>query len=188
MNMIHISLIVLAVIITLVVISLFFNFSQTFLFINGIINSKYLLVLFIIILFIILSYLYFKYKLLPKLNNTYIANKEFTDDNSTNNDPATLYLFYTNWCPHCKSAWDPTDKNKRPWNELKDELKKMKNKVNGKEIIAIEVDCEEEKNLAEQYQIEGFPTIKLQNNNKIYNYDAKPDKAQLMDFLNQVVQ
>jgi len=189
MNLIHISLIVAAITITLVALALFFNFSPTFIFINDLIRRQYVIYLFVVILFIILSYLYFKYKIQPKLNNKYIANKEFTDDqNSSNNDPANLYLFYTNWCPHCKNAWDPTDKIKRPWNQLKDELKKMKNRVNGKEIIVVEVDCEEDKNLAEEYKVEGYPTIKLQSDNKIYNYDAKPDKDQLIDFLNQVVQ
>ena len=37
------------------------------------------------------------------------------------------------------------------------------------------------------YKIEGYPTIKLVKDNQIIDYDAKPTKATLTQFLNTVV-
>ena len=38
-----------------------------------------------------------------------------------------------------------------------------------------------------QYKIEGFPTIKLLKDNKVYDFDAKPTKDNLNNFINTVV-
>ena len=35
-----------------------------------------------------------------------------------------------------------------------------------------------------KYKIEGFPTIKLLKNGQIIEYDAKPSKTTLVEFLN----
>ena len=39
----------------------------------------------------------------------------------------------------------------------------------------------------EKYKIEGFPTIKLIYNNKVYDYDAKPTKEHIIQFINTVL-
>ena len=43
----------------------------------------------------------------PGLNKQFIENREFVpEDQDQNRQPkvATLYYFYTNWCPYCKKA------------------------------------------------------------------------------------
>jgi thioredoxin-like negative regulator of GroEL len=49
------------------------------------------------------------------------------------------------------------------------------------------VDCEREPNVADKFKIEGYPTIKLVKDNQVIEYDAKPDKEHLVQFLNTVI-
>ena len=143
-------------------------------------NSTALLIAALVTIFIVIAVLYYIYKLKPKLDNTYISNKEFvkkdTDfDQDSNN--ATLYFFYTTWCPHCKVAKPEIDK-------LKSAIKGGINDIN---VAVISVDCDREPDLADQYKVTGYPTIKLVYNDKIYDYDAKPNKDTLMKFLNETL-
>ena len=51
-----------------------------------------------------------------------------------------------------------------------------------------DVNCTNEtpeiESLMNKYKIEGFPTIKLLKNGQIIEYDAKPSKTTLVEFLN----
>lgn len=141
-------------------------------------NTTAIFITIMVIIFITIAILYYIYKLKPKLDNTYIANKEYIDkdndlDQGLNN--ATLYFFYTSWCPHCKVA--------------KPEIEKLKSEivggVKGVDIAVVMVDCDHEPELADQYKVAGYPTIKLVYDNKIYDYDAKPNKDIILQFLNQ---
>ena len=51
------------------------------------------------------------------------------------------------------------------------------------DINFIEVDAEKDTSLAKDFKIDSYPAIKLFRNDKIYNYDAKPNSNHLMDFL-----
>ena len=70
-------------------------------------NKKFIVVLVVTIIFIAAAlYTYTRY-VVPRLNPTYVPNKEFiSDDNGAGSvtDTADLYFFYTEWCPHCKAA------------------------------------------------------------------------------------
>ena len=68
------------------------------------------------------------------------------------------------------------------WKSFKDEI--GENKVKGYRINFLEVDCDKDQELAEKFNITGYPTIKLVNGNQTVEYDAKPDKDTLMQFLN----
>ena len=145
-------------------------------------NKKYIIVLLLIIgIFITISIVYYKRIVQPRLNNKYVANKEFLPENSTaqlSQPPqATLYYFYTTWCPHCKTATPH-------WQSLQNETKGV---IKGVEIVFKEVDCDQDTTMADKFKITGYPTIKLIYNNTIYNYDAKPDKDTLIQFLNSVL-
>ena len=144
-------------------------------------KKQVLLLLFIICVFISLAIYYYITIVQPKLNKKYVANKEFLPEADSEHDiiqkHATLYFFYTNWCPHCKKA-------KPEWESLKNETNGI---VKGVNIAFKDVDCDQEAELADEYKVEGYPTIKLVYDNKIYDYDAKPDKATLIQFLNSVL-
>ena len=95
---------------------------------------------------------------------------------------AELLFFYADWCPHCKTA-------KPIWNDLKSEYQNKT--INGYHVIFTEINCSEEsaevEKLMNQYNVEGYPTIKLLKDGQIIEYDAKPSKATLTQFLNTVL-
>tara|TARA_B110000114_G_C15091003_1_gene398617 strand:- start:1664 stop:2197 length:534 start_codon:yes stop_codon:yes gene_type:complete len=100
---------------------------------------------------------------------------EYNQEN-TSEKSAELFLFYVEWCPHCKSA-------KPTWDEFKDHNKT----VNGYSIIYNEINCTDENEqstkLINKYNIEGFPTIILLKNNEVIQFDAKPSKETISQFL-----
>ena len=123
------------------------------------------------ILLIIIAYFIYKNYLFNKIKPNYVENKEFINKNV---DSVELYFFYTDWCPHCKTA-------KPIWEDLKNTT----TMINNVKINYIDVNCENEKELAEKFSIEGYPTIKLVKDNQVIEYDAKPDKETLIIFLNK---
>ena len=138
-------------------------------------HERFLPILLVLTVFIIAGiYVYIKY-VSPKLNDSYVANKEFSTEGTPNNETADLYFFYTLWCPHCK-------KSKPIWEELKNQI--GNNPVNGVKINFIEVDCDKDSATAEKFKVEGYPTIKMVRGNQIIEYDAKPN----LDTLNQFLQ
>jgi len=133
------------------------------------------------ILFLLIAGYYYFYYFLPEMNAKYKPNNERTNGGETNNI-AELLFFYANWCPHCKAA-------KPIWNDLKAEYENKS--INGYKIIFTEVDCSEETaetdKMMNQYNIEGYPTIKLLKDGEVIEYDAKPSKDTLVQFLNTVL-
>lgn len=143
-------------------------------------NSNTLLIIGVIILFAALAIFVYFYYVKPESNSKYQPNSEITPVSSSNT--AELMFFYADWCPHCKAA-------KPVWNDLKVEYENKT--INGYKVIFTEVDCSEEttevEKLMNQYNIEGYPTIKLIKDGQVIEYDAKPSKDTLTQFLNTVL-
>jgi hypothetical protein len=134
-----------------------------------------------IILFIGLIIYY--YYIASKNKTYYTANNEYNSGaNSSTNKQAELMLFYVDWCPHCKTA-------KPVWEEIKSQYQNKS--INGYNIIFTEINCTNEtadiEAIMNKYKIEGFPTIKLLKDGQIIEYDAKPSKETLNQFLNTVL-
>ncbi len=95
---------------------------------------------------------------------------------------AEIIFFYANWCPHCKAA-------KPHWKEITDEYQGKE--VNGYNLVFTEVDCTEEtpevQEKTDEYEVEGYPTIKLIKDGQVVDYDAKPTKETLEKFINTVL-
>lgn len=113
---------------------------------------------------------------------TFNANREHLSKDSVTNRNATLMLFYVDWCPHCKTA-------KPEWETLKAEYDGKA--INGYTLNFVEHNCTNEdaeiSELMDKYSIEGYPTIKLVKDNQIIEYDAKPTKSTMEQFLNTVL-
>ena len=147
------------------------NFLQT------LTSARTITMIVVTLVFIIAAVYVYRQYIKPRISGLYVPNKDFVpeeeeseeDSTSTNAD---MYFFYTTWCPHCKNAMPI-------WNKLKQETPS----VNGVKINYIEVDCDKEKDLAEKYKVEGFPTIKLVYNGRVIEYDAKPELDTLRQFL-----
>ena len=136
------------------------------------------------IFFILISVFVYYYYVKPSLNPTYTANSEKRNGGQEegSSNEAELMFFYTDWCPHCKTA-------KPDWAEVKAEYENKT--INGYHIIFTEVNCttesEEVEKLINKYKIEGYPTIKLLKDGQIIEYDAKPSKDTIIQFLNSVL-
>jgi thiol-disulfide isomerase/thioredoxin len=132
-----------------------------------------MIMLVVSIIFIVVSIYTFKLYVSPKINSDYVPNKEFTAGGESNTS-VDIYFFYTTWCPYCK-------KSMPVWQSFKDEIGTKK--IKGYTVNFLEVDCDKDTSLAEKFKIQGYPTIKLVNGNQIIEYDAKPDKDTLIQFL-----
>lgn len=118
----------------------------------------------------------------PSLNTGFKPNREAETGNSGGGKHAELMLFYVDWCPHCKTA-------KPIWEELQSEYQDKT--INGYNVIFTEINCTTEtaeiEQLMNKYNIEGYPTIKLLKDGQVIEYDAKPSKETLVQFLNSVL-
>ena len=148
-------------------------------------STNTILIIGAVILFVVLAVYYYYNSVSPKLKPSYNPNSgdESMDSmNSGSSKQAELMLFYADWCPHCKTA-------KPIWNELKSEYQNKT--INGYNVLFTEINCTTENAETEQmmnkYNIEGFPTIKLLKDGQIVEYDAKPSKETLKEFLNTVL-
>ena len=142
------------------------------------ISPTYISIIVISLVFISIALFYYFNYMAPK--TTYKPNSEL--NNTGTSKSAELLFFYADWCPHCKTA-------KPIWEELKTEYKTKT--INGYTIIFNDINCSEEnpetEKLLNQYNVEGFPTIKLLKDGQVIEYDAKPTKATLVQFLNAVL-
>jgi len=144
---------------------------------TGIIKDKKTLLLIIILAIIFSGVFYFVYNNYIKnsIIKNHSLNKEFISrDKNTSNDVLIMF-FYTEWCPYCKQALP--------------EIKKFENHIasqnakNDYVITLTKIDCDKNSTIADKYKVEGYPTIKLIYKNEVYNYDAKPNNANLIKFL-----
>lgn len=121
--------------------------------------------------------------MIPGMNKFFSSAQGVTpapDGIGANDDNvAQLYLFKVDWCPHCKTA-------KPVFDEVETELNGRL--INDKYTVVFKtVDCEGEPDMADKFKIEGFPTIKLVKDGQVIEYDAKPDKEKIKEFLDTVL-
>lgn len=135
--------------------------------------KKAILISFLVVFFIVIAVYVYK---------VYTTKKEILKPQKQScapPDTVELYLFYTEWCPHCK-------KTKPEWEQLKKNYS-GNNMINGYKLNFIEVDCDANPELADKFKVEGYPTIKLVKGNQIIEFDAKPDVKTLQQFLSTVL-
>jgi len=98
--------------------------------------------------------------------------------NSNDEKGATLYFFKTDWCPHCKNAkpiWDSFAK------ENQDKT------FNGYRVQFVTIDCDQDPSTADKFGVNSYPTIKLDNRGEVIEFQGKPEKAALEQFLNSAL-
>ena len=138
----------------------------------------------LVILFIFIIFYFYRQSTSNSSNSSsYTINREnMNNQNGNKPNNAELILFYVDWCPHCKTA-------KPEWDSLKSQYEGKT--INGYNVIFTEYNCTNEsaeiEQLMNKFKIEGYPTVKLIKDNQIIEYDAKPTKATMEEFLNTVL-
>lgn len=145
------------------------------------VNTTYLLYVISVFVLLLVSYFAYSYYVSSKnvKSDEYVANRRYKEGELKN---AELILFYVDWCPHCKTA-------KPEWDQIKEQYQGRE--INGYTIIISEHNCTEEsagnEEMLNKYKIEGYPTIKLLKDNQVIEFDAKPSKDNLEQFLNTAI-
>ena len=141
---------------------------------SGIFKDKktIIFVMLLIIIFIIILFFVYNNFIKKFINDKHSLNREFIKKSSTNNNDVLILYFYTKWCPYCKQSMPEINKFEDYINGLTDQT-----------ITITKIDCDEKPTIADKYKIEGYPTIKLIYKGTTYNYDAKPSKDNLIQFL-----
>jgi len=149
-------------------------------------NYKYIAIAFVVLAAISgIIYYVISSNMLPGVNKFFqqAQGKSVTADGEDAGGPgdksAQLYLFKVDWCPHCKTA-------KPVFDEVEKELNGRP--INGYVVTFKTVDCEAEPDMADKFKVEGYPTIKLVKNGEVIEYDAKPEKDKILEFLMTVLQ
>ena len=149
------------------------NSKNTF---NGIVRDKKSLLLITILIIIFSSVFYFVYTNYIKNNIIkHSLNREFISRDENSSNDVVILFFYTEWCPYCKQALPEIKKF--------EEYIASQNAKNDYKIMVTKIDCDKNSTLADKYKVEGYPTIKLIYKKEVYNYDAKPSKEHLIQFL-----
>ena len=93
-----------------------------------------------------------------------------------------IMLFTVDWCPHCKKA-------KPEWDSVKSDYQGKT--LNGYTIVFTDINCTKEtddvEKLISKYKIQGYPTIKMLKDNQVIEFDAKPTKNSLTQFINTAI-
>ena len=136
-------------------------------------KTTILLLLILVIIFVIIAYFIYNTFIKSIISKNHQVNKEFID--KTSSDDVLIIYFYTQWCPYCKQSLPEITKFEEYVNGL--------NAENSYKITVTKIDCDENTTMANKYKIQGYPTIKLIYKGKVYDYDAKPNKQNLILFL-----
>ena len=101
-----------------------------------------------------------------------------TMDSPSDDSSAQLLFFSTDWCTHCKVAQPEWDKLVAKYDGQL---------VNGKQVVFTHYNCTTETPeitaIISQYNISGYPTVKLLKDGQVIDFDAKPTEASLTQFL-----
>jgi thiol-disulfide isomerase/thioredoxin len=96
---------------------------------------------------------------------SYKNNREPFEGGSDDDEPnlnvnkgeKVVALFYADWCPHCVSF-------KPHYKKAMSSLGGKKHK--GKTLRFVMVDCDKNKTISKKYDVSGFPTVKILNDDK----------------------
>jgi len=89
-------------------------------------------------------------------------------------NPPSFMMFYVDWCPHCTHA--------------KPEFKKVMDNCSsgefkGKKIVVKMINADENKELAKEYKVDGYPTLIFTKDGKNYTYEGNRQSEDMMSYL-----
>lgn len=87
-------------------------------------------------------------------------------------------MYYAPWCGHCKTA-------KPEWIKIENELHGKT--INGTKLLITKIDCDKYPKVAEEENIQGFPTFKFKMNGKEYDYNSGRTYNDFKQFIEGIV-
>ena len=99
-----------------------------------------------------------------------LRNKRNNTSIELMNNNKSVMFFFAPWCGHCNS-FKPT------WN-------KFKTYLDNHDIKYKEIDYEENSSLCDKYNIQGFPTVLIDNNSNIEEYVGNRTYESLVSWVN----
>ena len=153
------------------------NFLEYFkIFIVNTLNdrSHMLLMFLLVLLFITLLLVIYSNSIKDIISKKHVLNSEYVNNVSKQEEILILY-FYTEWCPYCKQSMPEI-------NKFEEYIKGETGSANYN-ITLTKIDCDKQSTIADKYKVEAYPSIKLIYKNNVYDYDAKPNKANLIQFM-----
>jgi thiol-disulfide isomerase/thioredoxin len=88
---------------------------------------------------------------------------------------ARIYFFYTNWCGFSQKAMPE-------WEALEKKLQETPY-FGSTKVIPVRVDCEDDRKTCTMYEVDGYPTIKLETSKTLHDYIGARTVDALLDFL-----
>lgn len=141
-------------------------------------KKRAFLILTMVVIFGVAAYYAYKMFAKPLLNEGLGNGSDVANHN--NRRDVEIYLFYADWCPHCKKA-------KPEWNTFKSSYDGKE--VNGFKIKCIGVDCTDGTSpYIQQYEVNGYPTLVLVKDGNKIAFDSKITTDNLTTFVNTVLQ
>lgn len=137
-------------------------------------SPKALLTIFVVFIFVASAIYAYQTYVKPAINPTYVDNKEYAEEGA-DNPVAMVYYFTADWCPVSKKAFPE-------WERFVGDYDGKK--VNGYIVRTSVIDCEKNQEMADKYNIEGYPTVKLVYKNQVVEYDANVKYGTLVQFIN----
>ena len=87
-------------------------------------------------------------------------------------DKANMYFFHTDWCGHCIKAmpeWEKLESGPRQFGST--------------DVDFIRVNAEKDRKTADLYEVDAYPTIKLETSTALYTYTGPPTAEALTHYL-----
>lgn len=137
-------------------------------------RSYILLMMLLVILFITLLLVIYNNYIKDIISKKHVLNSEYVN-NVNKQDEILLLYFYTEWCPYCKQSMPEI-------NKFEEYIKGETGSANYN-ITLTKIDCDKQSTIADKYKVEAYPSIKLIYKNNVYDYDARPNKANLIQFM-----
>lgn len=137
-------------------------------------RSYILLMMLLVILFITILLVIYNNYIKDIISKKHVLNSEYVN-NVNKQDEILILYFYTEWCPYCKQSMPEI-------NKFEEYIKGETGSANYN-ITLTKIDCDKQSTIADKYKVEAYPSIKLIYKNNVYDYDAKPNKANLIQFM-----
>ena len=140
---------------------------------QNVFSYKLLAIIFIVIVTVVFLFQTF-YAVSEKESFTDYSNLSVSDGMSLDKNNVNMILFYAPWCGHCKTLMPD-------WNRLYEKYDKKQ--MNGKVINIVKIDCDANEQIAKQYDIQGYPTIKLLTDDVEYEFIEEPTYLNIEKFV-----